>query len=178
MPLLIISGTNRKDSSSLLISKLICEILTLKNIKFTFVNLEDFTDSISDKDQYSSLNEAGLLAKFQDDVLIPATKIILIVPEYNGSFPGFLKWWIDTLSIRKPTESFKFKKIALIGISDGINGNVRGVDHLMSICRYLKMIIYPGFVYFPNINKVLDLWLENPKHAKRIESLVEEFEKF
>lgn len=178
MSLLIISGTNRKESATLELSKKICSLLNQKKITHNFINLEDFTDLVSSQAQYSKLEENSALAKFQDEFLIPAKKILIIIPEYNGSFPGFLKWWIDTFSMRKSVESFKLKKIAFIGISDGTNGNIRGIDHFMSICRYLKMLIYPSFIYFPNISKVLEQWEENLKHSNRIENLIDEFEKF
>ena len=38
--------------------------------------------------------------------------------------------------------------------------------------QILKMIIYPSFVYFPSIVKVLDLWDENPKNAKGLKHLL------
>lgn len=175
MSILVISATNRKGSATLEISKKLCGILTNMKIEHHFVNLEDFTDLLSKQAPYKDLEEGSELVKFQDTVLIPSNKFIFVIPEYNGSFPGFLKWWIDTFSIRKSAETYKFKKVALIGVSDGINGNVRGIDHFMAICRYLKMIIYPAFVYFPSIVKVLDLWDENHKNSNRLEKLIEEF---
>lgn len=178
MSILVISGTNRKGSATLEISKKLCGILTKMNVEHNFVNLEDFTELLSEQAPYKELDPSSELVKFQELKLIPSEKFIFVIPEYNGSFPGFLKWWIDTFSIRKSAETYKFKKVALIGISDGINGNVRGIEHFMAICRYLKMIIYPSFVYFPSIVKVLDLWDENPKNAKRLETLIEEFRAF
>jgi len=178
MSILVISGTNRKGSATLEISKKLCGILSKMNIEHSFVNLEDFTELLSKQAPYKELDANSELVKFQESKLIPSEKFIFVIPEYNGSFPGFLKWWIDTFSIRKSAETYKFKKVALIGISDGINGNVRGIDHFMAICRYLKMIVYPVFVYFPSIVKVLDLWDENPKNANRLEKLIEEFRAF
>ncbi len=178
MSILVISGTNRNGSATLEVSKKLCGILTAHLHIHTFVNLEDFTKLVAEQSPYNTIENDSELAHFQDQKLIPCEKFIFVIPEYNGSFPGFLKWWIDTFSMRKAGESFKNKKVAIVGISDGINGNVRGVDHLLSICRYLKMIVYPGFVYFPGIVKVLDLWEENPKNAKRLERFVEEFIQF
>ncbi|MBK7359572.1 MAG: NAD(P)H-dependent oxidoreductase [Saprospiraceae bacterium] len=178
MSILVISGTNRKGSATLEISKKLCGIMTKMHVEHRFVNLEDFTELLSKQAPYKSLENDSELVNFQDSILIPSEKFIFVIPEYNGSFPGFLKWWIDTFSIRKAAESYKFKKAAFIGVSDGINGNVRGIDHFMAVCRYLKMVIYPGFVYFPSIVKVLDLWDENPKNANRLEKFIEEFSAF
>jgi NAD(P)H-dependent FMN reductase len=86
-------------------------------------------------------------------MLIPATKFIFIVPEYNGSFPGSLKLWMDCSDIRNV---FWNKKAALVGIADGRNGNIRGLDHLTGVLNYLKINVLHYKVSIPNVGKIID----------------------
>ena len=63
-------------------------------------------------------------------------KLVFVVPEYNGSFPGILKAFIDGL---KYPEGVRDKKAALIGISSGVQGGVFAMSHLTDIFNYLGM---------------------------------------
>ncbi|MDE0472160.1 MAG: NAD(P)H-dependent oxidoreductase [Ekhidna sp.] len=65
-----------------------------------------------------------------------AQKFIFIVPEYNGSFPGILKLFIDALEF---PETLKNKKCALVGLSAGVQGSVLAMSHLTDIFNYLTM---------------------------------------
>tara|TARA_R110001592_G_scaffold337450_1_gene624080 strand:+ start:2179 stop:2625 length:447 start_codon:yes stop_codon:yes gene_type:complete len=68
-----------------------------------------------------------------------ADKLLFIVPEYNGSFPGVLKTFIDGL---KYPEGVKDKKAALVGISSGAQGAVFAMSHLTDIFNYLGMHVF------------------------------------
>lgn len=60
-------------------------------------------------------------------------KFVFIVPEYNGSFPGVLKTFIDGLDF--PT-TFTGKKAALVGLGAGVQGAVLAMSHLTDIFNY------------------------------------------
>ena len=49
--------------------------------------------------------------------VLDADGLVIVVPEYNGSYPGALKLFIDML---KFPESFENKPVAFIGIAAGI----------------------------------------------------------
>ncbi len=83
------------------------------------------------------------LMRLQDEILIPSEKFIWILPEYNGSFPGIVKVFIDALSVRNAQETFAFKKSLLVGLTTGRSGNIRGMDHFSDILHHMKSVIYP-----------------------------------
>ena len=62
-----------------------------------------------------------------------AEKFVFIVPEYNGSFPGVLKAFIDGLDF---PDTFTGKKAALIGVSAGMLGSSHAMSHLTDILNY------------------------------------------
>ena len=62
-----------------------------------------------------------------------ADKFVFIVPEYNGSFPGVLKAFIDGLDF---PDTFTGKKAALVGVSAGMLGSSHAMSHLTDILNY------------------------------------------
>lgn len=61
---------------------------------------------------------------------------MFIVPEYNGSFPGILKSFIDGMTY---PNTFRGKKCAMVGLSSGIGGGGIALSHLTDIFHYLGM---------------------------------------
>jgi NAD(P)H-dependent FMN reductase len=79
-------------------------------------------------------------------------KFIFVVPEYNGSFPGILKTFLDSMHPREWND----KDACLVGIADGRAGNLRGMEHLTGILNYLKMHVYHDKLPISVINKMFD----------------------
>ncbi|MBK8280162.1 MAG: NAD(P)H-dependent oxidoreductase [Saprospiraceae bacterium] len=112
--LLIIHGTNRQASQSKPISDFVfeysksryeekVELLDLTNIKMNAFE----SVSMYEKDTISAE-----ITHIKDTLLIPSTKMVFIAPEYNGSFPGILKLFIDACSVKDARDSFYHKKPA------------------------------------------------------------------
>jgi NAD(P)H-dependent FMN reductase len=59
---------------------------------------------------------------------------VFVVPEYNYSFPGVLKAFIDGL---KYPDSLTNKKAALVGLSSGMQGASVALSHLTDILMYM-----------------------------------------
>ena len=81
-----------------------------------------------------------------------ARHIIFVIPEYNGSYPGVLKMFIDA----SPVKSFWNKHASTIGLSDGHAGNARGQDHLTGVLHYLKMHVHYHKPKLSSISKAFD----------------------
>jgi len=62
-----------------------------------------------------------------------ADGIVTVVPEYNGSFPGVLKYFIDML--RFP-ESLYGIPAAFVGIAAGEWGALRAVEQMEMVFQY------------------------------------------
>ena len=63
-------------------------------------------------------------------------KFVFVVPEYNGSYPGVLKAFIDGLPY---PNSFANKKAALVGLSSNMQGAAIALSHLNDVFSYLGM---------------------------------------
>ncbi|HEY1007506.1 MAG TPA: NADPH-dependent FMN reductase [Sphingobacteriaceae bacterium] len=146
----IIAATNRPDSYTIKLSESYKKMLDEHDHPAEILSLTDLPDNTLHNDMYSAPEPAFTV--FQDRILASG-KFIFIVPEYNGSFPGVLKVFID--ACRYP-DSFSGKKAALVGLSSGRYGNIRGIDHLSGICHYLNMHILPLRIHIPSIRKEFD----------------------
>ncbi len=102
----------------------------------------------------------GVIRSVRDEVLVPAVRWHMVVPEYNGSFPGILKYWIDALSIDRAQETFRGKKVLLTGVSDGRAGNLRGMDQLTGLLNHLGVIVYPDKLPMSGIETLMSEDLE------------------
>lgn len=131
----IIVGTNRKNSVSKIVAELYQQILHEKGVDAEILELEDLPADFSATALYENNGKNPEYNRFHDRVK-EGKKFIFIVPEYNGSFPGILKTFIDGMNY---PNTFRNKKCALVGISSGIGGGGIALSHLTDIFHYLGM---------------------------------------
>jgi len=131
----IIVGTNRKNSVSAVIATLYQSILKEKGAESEILLLSDLPADFTATALYENNGKNAGYNAFHDRVK-EGSKFVFIVPEYNGSFPGILKTFIDGMTY---PNSFLNKKSALVGISSGIGGGGIAMSHLTDIFHYLGM---------------------------------------
>ncbi|MBL8995107.1 MAG: NAD(P)H-dependent oxidoreductase, partial [Spirochaetia bacterium] len=83
------------------------------------------------------------------EAILNADGLVIVTPEYNGSMPGILKYFIDLL---KFPESFEHKPVAFIGLG-GRFGALRPVEHLMQVFSYRNAHLFPERVFISEIKK-------------------------
>ena len=170
----IICTTNRPDSNSLKISSLYekalsaqgerCQILDLKEVKAQWIQDSHYTESVPEFEE--------VIVKYIQSV----DKLVFIIPEYNGGFPGYLKFFMDGCDYGDWNE----KKVAMLGLATGRAGNLRGVDHLTGILHYLGSEVYSKKVYLSEVNQLLseDGQLANQMVANEIDAQIKGFVTF
>ena len=129
---------------------------------------------------YENENQTDSLSKIQDEYMISASKFIYLTSEYNGSFPGVVKLFLDACSIRDLKDTFEGKKAALVGIASGRAGNLRGMDHLSDILNHLGTVVFPNKLPISSIWKLLneDKDLIDEETMQVIENQIDKFLKF
>ncbi len=169
----IIIGTNKENSKSAIIAQFISEemedaqILDLSEISSEFIYASMY------REQHATISE------LQDRYLIGVDKVIFIMPEYNGTFPGFLKLFIDACSVRNYQQTFKGKKLCLIGVGSGRGGNLRGLDHFTTAMNYMGCIIYPNRMAISKIDSVIvDQIITSDEIKESLRQLITEFSAF
>jgi chromate reductase len=162
----IISGTNRIGSQSEKVAAEYRRILNEKSIDACILTLKNL----------DVLCRTPGFLKIENEILIPTQKFILIIPEYNGTFPGVLKAMIDNSDIMKV---WHHKKALLTGVSSGRAGNLRGMDHLSASLHYMKMNVHYNKLSISAINKVMDAEGHlNHETLKDIDEQLKEFINF
>lgn len=170
----IVSCTNRKESYSLRVAKVVSAILDTKEIPHRLFSLEELPRDFA----FTKINEEQDLA-FDQLVELNITqsdKFIFVVPEYNGGFPGVFKAFIDATHPRH----FKTKKAALVGVASGIGAAIRPLDQVTGILHYLQVEVLSDKPKFPNVENSFD---ENDKMIdlaglKRLNDMCDKFLKF
>ncbi|MXV17007.1 NADPH-dependent FMN reductase [Hufsiella ginkgonis] len=146
----LLAATNREESFTLKLTRYYQKRLAELGIETNVLSLTSLPHNLISSDLYGKRS-----AEFQpvQDQVTATTKFLFVIPEYNGSFPGILKTFIDAC---KFPESFYGKKAALTGISSGKYGNIRGIDHFTGVCHYVGMHVMPLRIHIPAIHKELD----------------------
>ncbi|MBC8112069.1 MAG: NAD(P)H-dependent oxidoreductase [Verrucomicrobia bacterium] len=133
--IVIVVGTNRPNAVSKQIAAYYQYLLSQHGQKSMLLDLENLPDDFTKTALYlnSGKNEAfNQLKKVMED----HHKFVFVIPEYNGSFPGVLKAFIDGL---KYPDSMLNKKAALVGVSTGVQGASLALSHFSDVLSYLNV---------------------------------------
>jgi len=169
----ILSGTNRPGSRTFEISKLIqgfykdlgesVEIIDLKAIPMHEVQGE----------QYSEKQPPGIAGII--DKINKATGLIIVTPEYNGSMPGILKYFIDHW---KYPDTFEYRPVCFVGLG-GRFGGLRPVEHLQHVFGYRNSFVFPERVFLVNIwNTLKEGKLSDAPAVELLKNQARGFQKF
>ncbi len=146
----IISATNRVDSNTEKVANYYKSALKSKGVDVELFSLKDLPESVLHTDLYGKRSED--FQKIIDTYVTNQTQFIFIAPEYNGSFAGILKVFLDAIPPRMWTDN----KACLVGVSTGRAGNLRGLEHLTNILNYLKINVYHNKLPISRVDTLLD----------------------
>ncbi len=149
--IVIISSTNRSESVSSSLAKYIqSELSTLTQEEIKIINLQDLPSDIISSALYGNKNPQFDELK---NIIQSADKLYFVIPEYNGSFPGVLKVFIDGLEFPGGVQG---KKAAMIGLSAGVLGGALGLSHFTDVLNYLNCSVYATKPRLTGITKIFD----------------------
>jgi chromate reductase, NAD(P)H dehydrogenase (quinone) len=177
----IISGTDRKDGLTHILANHYYQMIQAKTSeKVLFFSLENLPADVFGSSMYQKDTLAPSFQDIEDTYLIPADKLLFVIPEYNGSFPGILKLFIDACSIRSKMSVFNNKKAALVGVATGRAGNIRGLEHFTSVMMFMNVTILPNLLPISAFNKMVDNEnnIVDEATLKNIEKQIDAFLKF
>lgn len=131
-PIAVIIGTNRPNSLSHQIGEYYVRLLASLGQDAFLMPLTDLPTDFAFSALYQNSGKSEGFNAFQKKI-DAVQKMVFVIPEYNGSFPGVLKTFLDGL--RYP-DSLREKKAALVGVSAGVLGNAVGLGHFNDILSY------------------------------------------
>ncbi len=172
--IVIISGTNRPGSNTRKVTTHVEAAYKALGVETHLLDLAQLPPEIFAASSYGE--KPAAFSKFTDAILA-ADGLVIVTPEYNGSVPGILKYFIDMLPF---PESFEQRPVCFVGLAAGIWGALRPVEQLQAIFGYRNAFIYPERVFMPGIGKLLDDSgrFTNPDIEKRLAKQAEGFTAF
>jgi len=148
--ILIVSGTNRPDANALKLARILQGHYRDANINADLFSLTDLPPEVFNGSAYASKPPAMLAIQKR---VLDAAGLHVITPEYNGSFPGVLKYFIDML---KFPESFDRKPVAFVGVASGEWGGLRAVEQMQMVFGYRNAHVYPDRIFVSSVKDKLD----------------------
>lgn len=145
----VISGTDRADSNSLKIARYIQSLYKEAGEEIGLIDLREIRGELSQGPHYGKDQPVGLSNEMKK--VEQAEGLIVVCPEYNGSMPGILKYYIDHM---KYPDAFEFRPICFVGLG-GLFGGMRPVEHLQQVFGYRNAFIYPQRVFMMNVHKIM-----------------------
>jgi len=168
MQILILSGSSRKNSNSLLVSKYLTSLNGQNNeLNFTIIDLAE--------EQIPTVGRGGIdpenLSDFQKKLIESwhaAALIIVTAPEYNWSTNAELINLAHQLGTKNHAHLFSNKVFAFVGVSTGRGGRQSALE---------LMMIFNKIISFTNNQSIVcpKLWESHETHLNiNVDSLLSE----
>ena len=171
----IVVGTNRKDSVSFKVALHYAEVLKAKNITNSILNLRELPEDYIISALYENIGKNEQFNKIRDR-MNKSEKFVFVVPEYNGSFPGILKAFIDGLDRAKALAE---KKCALVGLSAGDQGAGLALSHFTDILNYCGTNVLAYRLRLPKIgDSMTDSKITNQLYVSKIHNQAQKLIEF
>jgi NAD(P)H-dependent FMN reductase len=171
----IIAGTNRPQSRTKLVALQMQKYFKDAGEEVEIIDLAHLPWGQIDGSQYGGVDRSPAEMRSAIEKLNTAEGILFVVPEYNGSMPGALKYFIDHW---KYPETFEHRPVAYIGLG-GMFGGLRPVEHLMQVMSYRNAFNFPIRVFMMNVwNLIKGTEIEDPTLVKLMRDQVQGFQKF
>lgn len=139
----LILGTSRQGSYSSKVAEFIkAELEKTGQAEITFVDPRTMDLNLKDEANFSAMPE---LKK----IMAETEGFIIVSPEYNHGYPATLKFLLD---LNFP--EYKFKPVALIGVSNGAFGGTRMIESLVGVTKALGMINLQKDMYISNVKEI------------------------
>lgn len=171
----IVVGTNRNNSTSRKIAEWYQQLLKSKHTASQILDLSELPEDFMYTALYEKSGKNVAFNRFKDAVE-NNDKFVFIIPEYNGSFPGVLKAFIDGLEYPSVLTN---KKCALVGIAAGMQGGSIALSHMTDILNYLGvhvLALKPKLAYI--YQHLEDGQFTTPLYAELLEMQAEQLIEF
>jgi len=134
----IILGTAREGRESEKVARFMLEKALAFGLDSEIIDVRDYRLPATDNTKTSA--EAIRLK----EVVLKADGLVIVSPEYNHGYPGELKMMLDMLY-----EEYFGKPVGICGVSSGVFGGARMIEHLVATCVRFYMLPTGEVLYFP-----------------------------
>lgn len=173
MHIVVVCGTNRDGALSRMLATEAAECYRELGHDVDLLDMNELPSEAllptAYKDQAE--NVKALVARF-----LKAEGAVFVVPEYNGSYPGVLKLFVDMLPF---PEGFDSRPCAFIGLAAGQFKGLRAVEHFQQVAGYRNAHLYPRRLFIgDSFKQFVDGKLSDDELSKRLREQSAGFAKF
>jgi NAD(P)H-dependent FMN reductase len=161
----VILGTVRQGRNSENVAHFVAEQVCMRSdVETEIIDLRSLSFPIDDEGE--AIKDPAFSA-----AMARADGIILVVPEYNHSFPGLLKHALDT-----NLKEYIHKAVGVCGVSAGGFGGTRVVQSLLPVLRELGLVTIFWDGNFSNAYSLFDEAgrITDPSYAPRMQKFIAE----
>ena len=141
----VILGTPRQGRMSEYAAKFVVEEVSKRDgIETTLIDIRQLP--IPTTDAGEAIKDPGF-----SKMMMRSDALIIVVPEYNHSYPGLLKHVLDT-----NLSEYIHKAVGICGVSAGPFGGTRVIQNLLPVMRELGLVNIFWDVNFSNVQQAFD----------------------
>ncbi|MEN8827180.1 MAG: NAD(P)H-dependent oxidoreductase [Flavobacteriales bacterium] len=166
----IISGTNRKNSNSAKVARLYQNLIKEKGLASQVLDLAELSsDFVSNMYSNHTQEVEQVIQNYVSDI----KHFVFVIPEYNGSFTGAIKLFMDGIS----PKYFNHKSAMLVGVASGRAGNIVGLSQFTTVLNHVKVEVFSNKVLLSGIDGLLDESgkMTNDNQLKIIENQIDTY---
>lgn len=170
--LTLVLGTARESRLSEHVADYVKEKLShIEEFEVSYADVRDFLHSPRTIPDWEGNSES----KPWRDLVAKTDAFMLVVPEYNHSFPGELKLLLD-----QDFKNYERKPVVIVGTSAGSHGGLRAIEHLHAVVNAYKMIFVPAPLRFGSLEAFASKSHEerDAEHGERFEKTIDTLRKY
>lgn len=145
----VINATNRPDNKTRVVVDAYVKLLDESGLETRVFDMAELPPDFIFSSSYGK--RTPHMDRIIKERIDEADRFVIIAPEYNGSFPGVFKAFIDSVH----PKHFHGKKAALVGVSTGRAGNLRGMDHLTDVMHHLGVEVLSNKVPLSRLDDLI-----------------------
>ncbi|MEM7238587.1 MAG: NADPH-dependent FMN reductase [Pseudomonadota bacterium] len=173
MHIVVVCGTNREGALSRLLATEVVESYQQRGHDVDLLDMNELPPEILAGTAYK---EPAPAIKALVDRFLKADGVVFVVPEYNGSYPGILKLFVDMLPY---PEGFDSRPCAFIGLAAGQFKGLRAVEHFQQVAGYRHAHVFPRRLFIGDSYKqFVDGKLADDELSVRLKEQAEQFLEF
>ena len=173
MHIVVVCGTNREGALSRLLATEVAETYRQRD---NTVDLLDMNELPTEALLPTAYKEQTDNVKALVDRFLKSDGAVFVIPEYNGSYPGIVKLFVDMLPY---PEGFDNRPCAFIGIAAGQFKSLRAVEHFQQVAGYRNAYSYPRRIFIgDSFKQFVDGKLSDDELTKRLHGQADGFLEF
>lgn len=173
MHIVVVCGTNRAGALSRLLATEAADCYRELGHEVDLLDMNELPAEALEPTAYKEQaeNVQALVARF-----LKSDGAVFVVPEYNGSYPGVLKLFVDMLPY---PEGFDSRPCAFLGLAAGQFKGLRAVEHFQQVAAYRNAHLYPRRIFIgDSFKQFVDGKLSDDELSGRLREQAEGFAKF